>query len=229
MTLAPSGGTRNGEVGFALSGPVDLRGGGLPVARLRYTQIAGARQGGATFISDGRRAYAEVAGTAYRLPAGDAAGLEAAAGAVRGNARLPVGSWIRAPRLLPPQSLFGVQADHVSGRLDAAIALRDIFGAAQAAGAGGQVPDLSGAGADEVRRAIEGASVDVWSGRADHLLRRLRLSVRFRLTPPASLRQSLGDAAGGRFSLALDLDHPNAPVHVRPPSSPRPASALPGR
>jgi hypothetical protein len=224
MSIAPHDGGQSGRVGFALRGPVDLRSGGLPVARLEYTQIAGSSEGAATFTSDGRRAFVEVGGTAYRLPRAQVDELAQSAGSVRGGARLPVGRWIRDPNLEQGEDIGGAPTDHVSGKLDAPAALRDIFGAARSAGA--PAPDLSGAKADDLRKAIESASVDVWSGRDDRLLRRVRIALSFRVSPPAGLKQRLGSAAGGRFAFELTLARPNEPVRVQAPAHARPASAL---
>jgi hypothetical protein len=224
MSLAPRDGATSGRVGFALAGPVDLGQGGLPVARLRYTQLAGDKQASATLISDGRDGFAKVGGTAYRLPAATVAALRHNAGAVRSGAELPVGRWIQDPRVRGREQVGGVEADHVAGRLDAAAALRDIFAAGRAAGAA--VPDLSGSRADDVRKAVDAATVDVWSGVHDHLLRRLRLTVSFHVSPPAALRAQLGNLSGGRFAFDLRLGRVNQPVHVTAPANPRPASAL---
>jgi len=49
LVVAPREGTK-GRIGFELRGPFALRPGGLPVAKIVYTQISGAHQGTATFI-----------------------------------------------------------------------------------------------------------------------------------------------------------------------------------
>ncbi|MGH2968663.1 MAG: hypothetical protein ACRDK0_06315, partial [Solirubrobacteraceae bacterium] len=226
LVLGPLGGERGGRVGFDLRGPVDLERGELPAARLRYTQIAGDREGGATFISTGREAFVEVAGTAYRLPAEQSSSLAARAGAVKRNVRLPVGRWMREPEVDDGGQVGGVETDHVSAKLDAVAALRDIFAAARSAGA--EVPNLAGARGEELRRAIDAASVDIWSGQEDRLLRRMRLRIGFRVAPPAALRQRLGELAGGSLALDVDLAALNEPVRVQAPSDPRPAEELAG-
>jgi hypothetical protein len=225
LVLAPRAGAPNGQVGFELRGPVDLRAGGLPVARLAYTQIAGARQGGATVVSTGRKAFVEVGGSAYRLPRAQADSLAASAGQVRRNVQLPLGRWVRDPKVSDGGEVGGTRTDHVSAGLDAVAALRDIFSAAASAGA--QVPDLGGTRADELRKAIKQSSIDLWSGRDDHLLRRLRLRIGFEVAPPAPLRARLGSLTGGTLAFDVDLANVNRPVQVAAPANPRPASKLP--
>jgi hypothetical protein len=212
LALEPDEGS--GRVGFALRGPVDLgKGDGLPTARLEYTQIAGPREGRGTFISTGGEAFVEVAGKAYRVP-DDA--LAAQAGTVRDGMRLPVGRWMRDPELSEEGDAYRVAAD-----LEAVAALRDIFAAAGNAGL--DVPDLRGAAADELREAVESATIEVWSGREDRLLRRLKLDVAFRVQTPAALRNELGELAGGRLTFGVDLAKHNQPVRVEAPEDPEPA------
>jgi hypothetical protein len=220
LVLEPRENPGSGRVGFALDGPVDLRSGGLPAARLRYTQIAGEKQGGATFVSTGREAFVEVGGGAYRLPRAQAGAVQRSAGAVQ----LPIERWIRDPKLDDGGAVRGVQTDHVAADLDAVAALRDIFGAARKAGA--EVPDLQGAAADQVRDAVKRSSIDVWSGREDRLLRRLRLRIEFEVQPPAAVRGQFGKLAGGRLALDVELGDVNRPVRVEAPANPRPATAL---
>lgn len=222
LVLEPLERSREGRVGFALSGPVDLGDGGLPTARLAYTQIAGPREGGATFIATGGETFVEVGGTAYHLPPEQARSLSRGAGAVR----LPIGRWMHEPELEHGGEVDGTDTDRVSADLDAVTALRDIFGAAAAAGA--EVPDLRGAAADELREAVDRATIDVWSGREDRLLRRLRLRLEFHVQPPRALRDELGDLAGARLAFDVDLGAVNEPVRVQAPADPRPAAELAG-
>jgi hypothetical protein len=209
LLLEPDEG--GGRVGFALSGPVDLgKRDGLPTARLEYIQIAGPREGRGTFISTGGKAFVELAGKAYRVPEG---ALDAQAGTVREGVRLPVGRWVRDPEVGEEGDAYRVTAD-----LDAVAALRDIFAAAGAAGL--DVPDLRGAAAGELREAVESATIELWSGREDRLLRRLKLDVAFRVQTPAALRDDLGELAGGRLAFDVDLTKHNEPVRVSAPEHP---------
>ncbi len=212
LVLEPEAGT--GRVGFALSGPVDLgEGDGLPTAHLQYTQIAGSREGQGTFISTGGEAFVEVAGKAYRVP-GDTFGSQA--GTLREGVQLPVGRWVRDPEVTEEQDAYRVSAD-----LDPVAALRDIFAAA--GGAGLDVPDLRGAAAEELREAVGSATIELWSGREDRLLRRLKLDIAFRVQTPVALRDDLGELAGGRLAFAVDLARHNEPVRVSAPEDPEPA------
>src|SRR2546423_8969902 len=83
LVVSPRQGTK-GRIGFELSGPFALRPGALPVARVAYTQIAGAHEATATFISTGAKTYAEVNGKVYELPASATETVRRAAGGIGG-------------------------------------------------------------------------------------------------------------------------------------------------
>ena len=218
LVLEPSQDVKAGQVGFALDGPVALdRRDGLPTARLRYTQIAGPQEGGATFIADGRDAFVDTGDGVYRLGDEQNGALTASAGAVSKGIELPLGRWIESAERKDGDRLDGVDVDHVSARLDAVAALRDIFGAASAAGAA--VPDLSGANAAKLDDAIDSATLDLWAGREDRLLRRLRVRLSFGAKVPDGLRERLGDFVGGRIAFDVDLSRLNRPVRVETPES----------
>jgi len=99
LVVSPRQGTK-GRVGFELRGPFALRPGGLPVAKVAYTQIAGSRAATATFISTGTKAYAEVNGKAYELPPASTAIVRQAAAGIGGSnglGQFDISSWVRSP------------------------------------------------------------------------------------------------------------------------------------
>jgi hypothetical protein len=213
---------RGGEVGFMLRGPFALpRGGGLPRARVAYTQVAGGRRATITVVSTGQAAFAEVGGRAYELPEDQAGRLRLGAqslGTGGSGEPLRIGSWVRDPELTDGGSVGGAETERVSGRLDVATAAADLLRLSRALG-----PD-SGAGlaaleqgGDELERSVRGSSLDLWTGKEDRLLRRLRIEV--------ELEVEAGPAVAVRFELGVDS--PNEPIDVRAPEDALPAAALP--
>src|SRR5947208_1920494 len=101
LVVSPRQGTK-GRIGFELSGPFALRPGVLPIARVAYTQIAGAHEATATFISTGAKAYAEVNGKVYELPASATETVRRAAGGIggsRGFGGFDIASWVKQPHV----------------------------------------------------------------------------------------------------------------------------------
>jgi hypothetical protein len=223
LVVSPRQGTK-GRIGFELSGPFALRPGALPIARVAYTQIAGPREATATFISTGTKTYAEVNGKVYELPASATETVRRAAGGIGGSGgigRLDIASWVKHPQV---SSTDG--SDHVSAELDVVNAANGLLGLLR--GLGRDAPTIEGDGATQLRDAVTSSSFDVWTGRKDHLLRRLSLNAALGLNVPDSLRRVLGSVVGAKIQFELAVAHPNQAVSVPPPANPLPSSKLPG-
>src|SRR5436190_10689414 len=189
LVVSPRQGTK-GRIGFELSGPFALRPGALPIAKVAYTQIAGANEATATFISTGVKAYAEVSGKVYELPESATETVRRAAGGIGGSGGfggLDIASWVSHPRVGSAGS-----TDHVSADLDVVNAANGLLGLLH--GLGRDVPTIQGDEADRLRDAVDSSSFDVWSGRSDHLLRRLSMKAAdLGLNVPEDLRPVLGN------------------------------------
>ena len=234
--LASTAGAPAGRgVGFELAGPfaVAERKGRLPVARLDYTRVTGAKRRTTTFISTGADAYVEVDGTTYRLAPEQVADLratgndEAGKGGLEG---LDLDEWIEDPQVAPGGTVDGVAVDRLTGKVDAVEALNDVLGLASEFGATAEgAPNrLEGDDAEQVRRAVRETQLELLTGRSDRLLRHLRIDVSFGVDEDQELVRALGSLAGVRISFELDVSRPNRRVTVREPARARPASEIPG-
>ena len=227
LVVSPPEGTR-GRIGFELRGPFALRPGKLPVAKVAYTQIAGAREGTATFISTGTNAYAEINGKVYELPPESAETVRQAAGVGGSNGlgSFDIGSWVEDPVLGDGGEVGGTHTDHVSAKLDVVNAANGLL--ALLRGLGSDAPVIEGAEADRLRDAVESSSFEVWTGRHDRLLRRLVMHASLGLDVPPSLQRVLGEVVGAKIEFELAVSKPNKPVKVPAPANPLPSSELPG-
>jgi len=191
-------------VGFALAGPFALpRAGGMPRARLTYTQIAGERRASATVTSTGRQAFVTVQGRTRRLPAVQARRLRIRAGGAA--ERLRIGSWVREPRLADGPALDGADTQRLTARLDVRQAARDLRRVAGALGPG--EGGALGASGDELERAVRSSAVELLTGKEDRLLRRLRIGIGLRLPG--------GREARVRF--VMTVRRANQPVRITAP------------
>jgi hypothetical protein len=210
LVVSPRQGTK-GRIGFELNGPFALRRRGLPLAHVAYTQIAGAREATATFISTGSRAWAEANGKVRELPPAATESIRgAAAGGSGGIGSLDIGSWVEDPHVTTEGNL-----DHVTADLDVVNAANGLLGLLR--GLGKQTPTLQGAEADRLRDAVTASSFDVWTDKQNHLLRRLVMKAELGLSVPPDLRRVLGDVVGAKVDFELAIAHPNQPVTVAPP------------
>jgi hypothetical protein len=228
LVLSPREGTK-GRIGFELRGPFSLRPGELPVAKIAYTQIAGPREATATFISTGGKAYAEVNGKAYELPPESTDVIRQAAGGLGGSnglGQFDIGSWFKDPRVSEAENLGDASTEHVVADLDVVAAANGLL--ALVRDLGRDAPTIEGDAADRLDDAVESSSIEVWSGKEDHLLRRLLLDAKLGFDVPESLRRALGEIVGATVEFELAIDDPNQPVTVSPPANPLPSSELPG-
>lgn len=227
LVVTPRGKTGRGPVGFRLNGPFSL---GSPGSfRIAYTQLAAARQGTVTVISTGGRGYVEVQGKTYKLPPAQASVLRSATAQLRSSGGLRsfgIGSWVRNPKISNGGRVGGADTDRVTADLDVVNAANGLLSLARATGR--PSPELRGRNAKQLADAVRSSSFELYTGKKDRLLRRVRLEADLALDVPKSLRAVLGSLVGGRVRFVLGVDDPNSAIHVAPPAHPLPASQLPG-
>jgi hypothetical protein len=211
FSLTPA--TAERGIGVALRGPFSLAGKGpLPVARIAYSERAGVTRR-ATFISTGDRAFVETAGRTVRLPASSLRGLRLGSGPERSleDLGLHVERWVKNTRTTAGPRLEGKSTELISGTLDAEAALDDL------APLLGEAGGLSKEESQRLSRTVSASAVRIVTGSADHLLRRLRLSVT--LAVPPDLRAKVGGRHALRIKIGLKLSRLNRPVRVRHPGA----------
>jgi hypothetical protein len=185
-------------------------------------------------ISTGAKGYLTFAERAYALPDG-------AVGALRGAGKpgtgLSLGAlgidprrWLRDPRREGEDDVGGVRTIHLAAGVDVTRLLADVdrllakAGSSGVTGAtGAQVPAALDADTRRtIERSIRSATVDVWTGREDHTLRRIAVDVRFDVPADERAKGSAPQTGRVRFDLAFaDLNREQAigaPAHARPVS-----------
>ena len=210
LLVTPQG---NGQpFGFDLRGPFAFRRGGLPLARLVYTQIANGNRASATLVSDGSHAYyVTVNGAKRPLSPAQAQVLRSVSGqTTAAGGRIVVGDWLVHAKA----SDGGNGTDKVTAQLDVANAVDGLLGAARLAGQ--NVRQLSTRDAKRLRDAVRSTSFVVYSGKKDRLLRELDMSIDLGFDVPQELRAALGSLVGARIDFTLKLDRPNQPVAIHP-------------
>lgn len=230
LRLVASAGTEGEErpVGFQLDGPFALpaKEGTLPKARLVLTRLRGTPGEPTVFVSTGEQAFLEVGGSAYQLPPAQVASLRGGEPGKGGLDGLDVADWAREPKLSDGGSLDGVKVERVTGGLDVVEALNDLVEVATRVGGGDAgLQTIEGKAAEQLRRAVRTARLEVVTGAEDRLLRRLRINVVL-AAPEPELAKALGPLAGTRLTLELDIAKPNQRVSIDPPERPRPLGEL---
>jgi len=205
LLVRPHGG--GSPFGFELKGPFALQSGGLPVARIAYTQTANGRSATATFVSNGRKAWIVSTAGTRQLSAAQARGVSF------GNtfSGLDLGTWIKDAKVSAgPPGL-----ERVTGTLDVVAAANGLRGIAGLSGR--TLPQISGSDADRLRSATRSSSVVLLTTKSGHLLRRLAVSADLGFSVPASLERALGSSVGARVDFLLAIARPNSHVVVSGP------------
>lgn len=217
LVVTPNTGSR-GRVGFAIFGPFALRAKGLPVLDVRYTQTTGSHQATARLVSDGKNAIALVGRRRVALPAAALRQLAAGGSANGGGivAPLQLDSWLKGPTASNGGTVGGAETDRISGQLDVVNAANGLMNMLRRLGRA--APTITGSSADQLRKAVKSSHVDVWTGKRDHLLRRLLVEAELAFDVPAELKRAFGEIVGANVAFELAIADPNAPVHVTIPT-----------
>ena len=207
------------RAGFTLQGPFALREGELPEAQFDYTQIAGPETATQTFIMKADRAYVRIAGTTYELPPETADEIGSALGTSGGLAAIQLASWVENPTLEDGEEIAGDETDRISADLNVSATVNTLVAIASQLGGTEPLAALAGPSAEQVEAAIEDATIDVWTGKGDRLLRRLQVSIDF-----APAAEKVKDLLGASLDFRLELSSPNQPVIVEQPTDAQPFS-----
>ena len=217
LLFSAKGGDR---AGFDLEGPFQLHPGQLPEAQLDYTQIAGSRTTTQTFIMKGGKAYVKMGGTTYELPATTTSQIGSTLGSTGGLATIDLTNWIQDPTVSDGGHVGGTDTDKVSGRLNVATVVSGLVAVASQFGGTTPLTPLSGTSAAQVESSVRSATIDVYTGKDDRLLRKLDVSIDF--APEAA---KVKDLVGASVRFTLAISNPNDPVTVETPTNAQPYSA----
>ena len=210
----------DGAVGFSLKGPFSLpKGEGeLPVTDIAYSRFAGGNRDDTRITSTGAKAFITVDGTAYELGPEQEKELTGVAGGGGGLEALQVDRWVKDPKV----SDVGDGAQKLSGDLDVVAAANGLL----ALGGGKKI---EGRDADQLEKAVESASLELWTGKEDRVLRRLLIRMKLGFDKaPEEVRKRLQSFGGADFTLDFRLADANTPVKVTAPKGAKPLAALGG-
>ncbi len=241
-------------VGVAgLSGPLDLRFAGPFQSQgagktAKFDFDLALRRGGSTLhagaVSTGDKGYLKLVGNAYRLDdkafaSLQKSGSQAADSATKKNGGISLGKlgidprrWLTDAKQEGTEDVAGTPTIHVSSGIKVGPMLADVnrllakAGNVGAAAAAGQsVPtSLDAATRTKIEKSVKKAHLDVWTGKTDHALRRIRVDVKFDV--PEKLRAAGSNAEKGTITLDLTLAGLNEPQAIGAPANPKPIGDL---
>lgn len=215
------------DAGFELEGPFAFPSGEdeLPVAELEYTQIAGEERATTTFVSTGEKAFVRVDETTYELGPEQVDELRGTGGPLAGDTgleELEIRDWFAEAEVSEGDEVGGDATDRVAARLDVVAAANDLLSLVRAFDPAA-APTFEGKSAEQLRRAVRSANVEVLTGKDDRLLRRLVIDVEVGADLPENeVGTLLEDLSRASFRLELTIADPNHEVTVEEPADAQP-------
>jgi hypothetical protein len=139
--------------------------------------------------------------------------------------------WLKDPKVVGSDTVGGADTDHISGDVDTGALLDDVDtllarvkDQGLAGTAGQRIPSrLSASDRAQIEQAVKQATVDVWSGKDDHTLRRLTLALN--VVPPSGS----GGPRSVDLTISIELTDLNKPQTISAPATSRPLSELLGQ
>jgi hypothetical protein len=226
-----------------LSGPFQSEGAGrLPRFALGLDLNAAGHGLSAGATATGSALYVQLAGTWFSTPSSTYKAIEegfakassqASAGKVRStfsSLGIDPARWLSNPSNAGTATVGGVSAVHLTAEVNVPAFLADVSKLSQAGSALGLASPVPGAASisptviDELAKSIHSVHVDVYTGRDDHLLRRLEVSATVAGT--SQTRPLLGGLSSAQVKLLLEFSDLNQPQSIAAPPNPQPPSQL---
>ena len=233
-------------VTLKLTGPFQGQGASLPKFDFDLALSASGQSFAAGAVSTGDKGFLKFQGQSYAVPpnvfASFKQGYEQARSQQRQrNANNPSLSsfgvnprdWLKDPKNEGDADVEGTKTTHISAQVDVGKLLTDVNKILQGA-RGRFLPQTttlpSGITAQQrktIESAIKSSSFEVYSGKDDHILRRLVVKLTFSV--PQSARSQTSGLRGGDLGFDLTLAGLNQPQTISAPASARPFSELTSR
>jgi len=237
ISITPQGSAEAAPSTIELKGPFEIvPGKPLPKAKITYTVSSGGRSQVTTLLTTGDKAYTVIKGQAYELPAAATKDLKAATkdlakpgeGGGLTGIKLNFDKWLVDPQVAAGRDIDGTATWRTTAGVNVVEALKDLVASSGALGGitGGSVPALKESDLAEVEKGIKNASVVVYVGRYDRIIRLLDLTMDFSTAGATGSTSAIGGISGGRMNMLVGISNPNQPVDVDPPKDPLPYSAL---
>ena len=227
-----------GAVKLTVAGPyVSGKGKRIPSVDWAVDATVGPLTESAKVISTGEGVFVEFGGSDYQVGkatvAAENRNVRAATRAAGGtpkplsNLGLHPRRWFDRARYVGDEEVDGVDCAHITADLDAPAVVEDGHTVANNLGITGQTPAptrLTAAQAASVERDVKDASIDVWIGRDDEVVRRFAVDARFTIAPDQ--QDDVGGATGGGVSLDILQNDVGQPQTITGPSGGKPIAEL---
>ncbi|MDE3129776.1 MAG: hypothetical protein KGL16_01360, partial [Acidobacteriota bacterium] len=249
LRLVPNGSSSfPGPIELSFGGPFTSAGAGRrPQSDFTVAIVANGRRSTLQVIAAGGKGYITVAGQSYQIPAASLRRLESGFGALGssgGSRSRSAGTfsklgveplhWLIDPRITGTTRLNGVKTTRIRAALDAAAmirALSTLLGKTTLVGTGGssgtarpRAHSIPPATQRRIAQTLGSPSVEVWTGTADRLIRKLTVTATIPVT--GVMRSHLGGLRSAAVTLDLEYSDLNQPQRISAPTVTQPFSVF---
>jgi hypothetical protein len=241
LTITPSGSrTLTTPITLTFGGPFQTRGQGkLPESNFTLNVSLQGHTGTLGIVSTGNAGFVTLSGTAYQLPQATFQRLESSfsslassPGGSGSNSLSKLGihplNWLTDPTVVGDENVAGVATIHIHSGINVHAFLNDLNTAVKHTSSSGLAGSSSLSGGispstiSRIAGEVQNPSVDVWTGKSDHALRRLTVSLNLPVT--GQISTLLGGLSSAGIGLNLEYDELNVPQSVAAPVNVRPFS-----
>jgi hypothetical protein len=232
-----------GPLSLALTGPFQSQGKGhLPKFDLSLSLNTAGTNFTAGAVSTGDKGFLRVQGQTYavsdQLFGQFKTGYEQASAKAKDKSGVPsfksLGvnplDWLKDPKNAGTETVGDAETYHVTAGIDVVRFLDDVNRLLAKAGSLGQsarLPSsLSEAQRRDIERSVKSATLDVWTGKSDKTLRRVRVALSFAV--PADVRPRAGGLRDGSLKLDILISDLNVAQTITAPANAKPLSDLGG-
>lgn len=232
-----------GPVNIQFQGPFQSLGKGkLPKFDFSINATAQGKSFSAGAISTGDTGFLKYNGSTYAVPASVfdqfRTGFEQAASKSTGSTkqsgfkRLGIDplSWLKNPKVVGNETVAGTDTKHITAQVDVNKLLDDLNSLLGKAGSlgipnTGTLPSsITPAQRDQIKKAVKGASFDVFTGASDHTLRKLAIALQ--IAPTALGSAAAGGVQSVQIAFTFQIANLNQSQTISAPSGAKPLSDL---
>jgi hypothetical protein len=244
LSLGASGsGSAGKSLALHLTGPFENEGEGeLPRFALQLALTADGHSLPVGATSTSSALYVELAGTWFSLPQSTYTALQqsyaqatrrASSAKVRSTfASLGIepGKWLSDPTVAGTATIDGVETIHLTAAVNVAGFLTDVSKLSQAGSSLGFSSAVPGASLftpsaiNELSKSVKVADVNIYTGKSDHLLRRLELDAT--VSSNSQTKAILSGLSSAEVKVLLELSDLNKPQTITAPSKPESSSQM---
>jgi hypothetical protein len=228
-----------------LGGPFESRGEKqVPKLDLQLSATAAGQTINAGVISTGTKGYINFQGTDYQVPTKTFDQFKTELKRQDGNQNsIPALSdlgvdprkWLEDPKNEGTEKVGGVDATHISSGVNVAKLVDDLDKLLGKTGQLGLSPQqrqqlpqsLPENVKSQIRDSVKDAKLDVWTGKEDKILRKLRVKLDFAVAK--NLQTQTSGISAGKIDFTVETSEVNKPQQIEEPKSARPLSELRGQ